>query len=225
MGYFGTPDRQLIIQFLTAVGDGEIWKDTNALEYRAAVKGVKSHTVTMRPGRMSLRAFNKAHNLFDRKVPKLTASSRIYLTGHGDWQSQTLGDASAEMVAKLLGDFNLPDNIRISVMGCELARDLSSPGYGLIGNSVDSFASNLHRLLHENFGLKAIVFARVQEGGTETKGENRGRKGAWLGPEDSGLPFEFKVEKSKVCYWWEGDQQRRGWANYVTNQIDVIDDD
>jgi hypothetical protein len=226
MGHHAKPDRQLIIQFLTGVGDGQVWQDTNALEWRAAVRGVKSHTVTMRAGGMSRRARKTAWSLFGRKVPKLTASSRIYLNGHGDWQSQTLGHASAEEVADLLGNLNLPDDILISVIGCELARDLSSPGYGLIGNSVDSFASNLHRLLAEKFDLEAFVFARVQESGTEVGTvEARGRKGVWLGPEDSGLPYEFKLEKSKVCYWWDGYQQRRGWANYVTNRLDVIDDD
>jgi hypothetical protein len=225
MGHRGTPDRQLIMQFLNGVGDGQIWYDTNALEWRAQVKGVKSHTVTVRIGAWGRTAQKISADLLGRKMPKLTASSRIYLNGHGDWQSQTLGGATVYDVANLLGPFNLPNGILISILGCELARDMSSTGYGLIGHSVDCFASNLHLLLGEDKGLEAIVFARVQEAGVALKGKQRGRKTIWLGPEESGLPCEFKLEKSKVCYWWDGGQQRRGWANYVTNQIDVIDDD
>jgi hypothetical protein len=34
MTTFGTPDRQLIIQFLTETSDGTIWRSTNALVER-----------------------------------------------------------------------------------------------------------------------------------------------------------------------------------------------
>jgi hypothetical protein len=53
----------------------------------------------------------------------------------------------------------------------------SSQGYGLVGQSVNSFASNLHRLLKKHYGITSLSFARVHLSGTRMWGDLLGSKG------------------------------------------------
>jgi hypothetical protein len=223
MGHRGTPDQQLIIQFLNGCEDNVITESTKALEEMAVAKEVESYTATVRywnQGRSM--SVDPSLEWLKEKATKLTDSSRVYLDGHGKWQSQTMGGVRAGIIVDLLGDLKLPQEILISILGCETARDWSSEGYGLIGQSVNCFASQLHEQLKRYHSVEAIVFARVQVTGTRTWGELRGHKGVKT-KEDDG-PLTFKLEKSKVVYWWEDGKQRRGWANYKTKMVDVLGD-
>jgi hypothetical protein len=229
---FREADRQLIIQFLSGTGDDVIWRGTNALESRAAQEGLKSHTVTVRNWDAP-RANRRAAQLMMRTVPKLTASSRIYLRGHGNWKMQTIGGVSAEDVANILGAWGLPNGILISITGCELGRDLSSATYGHLGNSVDSFASKVHRLLKEDYEVDSVVFARVYVTETVRSGsvndvEKVGFKTHYTSDPDlyKACPWtvgwDYQSRKSKVCYWWQGGKQVRGWWNYKQNVVNLI---
>jgi hypothetical protein len=223
MGHRGTPDRQLIIQILNGSEDNVIKESTKALEDMAVAKSVKSHTFTAHysSSRNNLRV-EPSTELLKAKAAELTSASRIYLDGHGKWVNWTMGGARAYAVVELFEGLKLPQKILISILGCECARDSSSSAYGLIGDSVSCFASQLHEQLKRYNGLETIVFARVHETGTRTWGELRGHKGVKAKEGDG--PLSFKLEKSKVCYWWEEGKQRRGWANYLTKLVDVIDD-
>jgi hypothetical protein len=238
---FRKPDRQLIIQFLDGTDDDVIWRGTNALEYKAEQQGLKSHTVTLRNytavrGKLDyqpVKANDRAVFLLARKVPKLTASSRIYLRGHGNWKMQTIGGVPPKDAAVFLGGIGVPAGVLISITGCSLGRDLSSVSYGQLGDSVDSFASSFHRILKEDYGVETIVFARVYV--TETvrsgtvNGERKvGFKCVYTSDPDMyrmcpwRIGFSNHSKNAKVCYWWEAGRQARGWWNYKKNGIDVI---
>jgi hypothetical protein len=222
---FRKPDRQLIVQCLTGTGDSIIRTITNQLEKRAEGKGVKSHTLTFHQGDEEETTRNV--ELWMRKATKLTAQSRIYLNGHGDWRNQTIGGMFAGEAALFLGMARVPNGIVISITGCEMARDLSSPNYGAIGNSVDSFASNLHRRLKEEHGVETIVFARVAKTMTGTKGTTEGVKITYDADPDSWPghlrpPVTYHGERTKVCFWWKDGKQARGWWNYKQSGLNMI---
>jgi len=223
---FRKPDRQLIIQFLDGTGDSTIRTITEDLEKRAAGKSVKSHTVTFRNLDAEAEIQRNAE-LMMRKVPKLTGQSRIYVNGHGSWQNQTIGGWPVDHVADLLGQVRVPGGIVISITGCEMARNLSSPNYGAMGASVDSFASKLHQRLKKEHGVETIVFARVAKTMTATRRNTEGVKITYYADPDSWPsylppPITYHGQTSKVCFWWQDGKQAHGWWNYKTSGFDVI---
>jgi hypothetical protein len=145
--------------------------------------------------------------------------------GHGDWKQQKIGGLDAEDVADVIdGEGRAPKDVPslVSVTGCSLARDKSSDGYGLLGNSVDSFASNLHRLLWENHKLQVYVFARVYDVGVGVGGLAYGRKGVYTKGAEVPDSIELAYQRSKVLYYWHNSKQFRKWVNYADKRFDDI---
>lgn len=101
------------------------------------------------------------------RTPPLSAKSRVYLLGHGNWASTRLGSWDAEAVAGLLAKCNLPSGCLVSVLGCRSGGD---PGVdwstsigsviGLSERSIASFAGSLHFLLNDTYGIKVKLRAR-----------------------------------------------------------------
>jgi hypothetical protein len=224
MGMFkGMLKRQLIIKFLSGVGDDVINASTSGLEYLAGKRKIPSETVTFPTRSRGKGPIGEAcRGRLKAAMKDLPAgASRVYLDGHWDWTMQTIGGWPAGEVADLLGDCGLPDQCVVSVLGCELARDRGSPGCGLLGVSVDSFASNLHRLLWDTHALEACGFARVQQTYYPGTGKRRGHKGVL--PVAGGQKVKHHLERSKVLYTRHEGEQVRLWFNYATNGLDLID--
>jgi hypothetical protein len=110
----------------------------------------------------------------------------------------------------------------VSVLGCSLARDQSSLDYGLVGHSIDSFASNLHRLLREQHGLVVNLFARPHDVGIAAEGAV-GTKGVYAKGAEVPSPIEYAYRSSKVLYYWEGTKQLRLMVNYAEKTFEAFD--
>jgi hypothetical protein len=168
--------------------------------------------------------FRTAALPFYTSFMNFTAKSRLYLYGHGDWDQQELGGQSVENVALLVYAKGLAPKVPFlaSIIGCSMARDLNSAHYGLLGNSVDSFAAKLHLLLGEKYQIYVNVFARVHDVGIVHPDEPAyGRKGVYL-TEDEEAPLTPQVPQSKVLYTWESGKQFRQWVNYADKRFDDI---
>jgi hypothetical protein len=110
----------------------------------------------------------------------------------------------------------------VSITGCQLARDKSSAVYGMLGQSVDSFASKLHLLLGEKYHIYVNVFARVHTVGIAYEGEFEAvRKGVLL-TENVPASFQQAAPQSKVLYAWENGKQARKWVNYDEGRYEDI---
>jgi|GEM_PF-6759781 len=220
------PKRQVIVAFFTGVKDEDIHAMERWLTQRAEEKGVKSHSLCLGPDDSTsdyLQTADEIQPILDNKVPKLEANDRIYLIGHGNWRQQTIGGCGVRSVAKIFSQWNLPQYILISILGCSLARDDDSEGYGLLAHSIDSFASNLHKRLKDKYKIRTIVYARVQHVGMSGT-EQVGRKGVYLKKThvEKGK-IAYRHDRSKVRFWWKGDLQMRAWVNYTTGELDPID--
>ncbi len=156
---------------------------------------------------------------------KLKAPIRLYLVAHGDWQSQKLGSWTADHVAALIKALGLPTIKTVSVVACELGRDLQSTDYVRIGQSADSFASKLHALLKSVCGIETMLHARL----LTTKVHEGGSK--WVRPRvDLSESSELKgaeqhhMKFSKITFYWDTNKkQRRKWS-YIGADVSYEDD-
>jgi hypothetical protein len=137
--------------------------------------------------------------------------SRLYLTGHGNWQAQTIGGWTAAKVAKLLKLAKLPAVSMVSVTGCSLGRDNGAAGIHRIAGSIDSFAGHLHRLLKSECRIETTLQARVFDVTT-----NRGEYD--VGEKRTGNAIEgwqnaiHRRDFSKLTFKWVNGDQKRFWA-------------
>jgi hypothetical protein len=150
---------------------------------------------------------------FDRFKERLTESGgagRIYLSGHGDWASQTLAGRKADWVAEALKP-HIPPVKLISVIGCGLGRDLSNTT--LISSSMNSFGSMLHRHLE---GFCDELFARVLDVSIDSAPGGRGQKGTGtVSPETRKVTDAMHHRAaSKLRFVWKGGRQVREWVLY-----------
>jgi len=226
-------DRQLIIQFLTGdPGDALIKNNARALDKKARNSGLKSTIVTM-PYKTGVKHFFNALKTF-RNLTKVTATSRVYLQGHGNWQTQKLGNWDGIAVADEIGQ-DLQAVKTISILGCNLGRDLGTAGTCRVAHSADSFASKFHARIRSNFGIETVVYARVESLGVispwqreinsadaqQVVGEDLDEDDdfkPWVGKKytftPDGTTAVHKQTKSKLMYWWENGQQKRAWLAY-----------
>lgn len=216
---------QLIIQFLSGVGDDVITDHEEALNNKAYFKHdgeLTSQTITLTPRFMQMTINNVGEDPtlaegIREAVGKMTNNTRVYLCGHGDWVTQTLGGFSMGFVASVLNLCQAPNDSVISVVGCQLARDKRLAAYGkLCSNSINSFGSKLHQRMWSKYQKKYVLFARTYNVGVYPDGKIGGRKLIFLA--DTLTP---KVEdqrekhpKSKVMFCWAGDTQVRRWVDY-----------
>jgi len=136
---------------------------------------------------------------------------RLYLTGHGDWENQTLGGWSSISVLALLKAARLKSVDTVSVTGCSLGRDLGKAGEHRIACSVDSFAGRIHSGLQSVCGVSTILHARVFDvnrssaDGRKTTGNAPGQGLEWIGAVN-------KRDYSKLTFKWIDGRQRRFWS-------------
>jgi hypothetical protein len=142
------------------------------------------------------------------KVRGLTAKSRLYIRGHGDWQNQRVGGLSGKFLADLLRD-DLPDDLLISITSCQAGRDKGSAATHRVMCSIDSFAAEFHKRLNEpKRQCKVRVYARV----FTVKVSKAGRKLTTDAAGDFGkVPHRAR---SKILFYWSAENQMRKWVDY-----------
>ncbi len=219
-------DRQLIIVFLTGGDDQLIVDNAKALNEKKHKDPLESEIVSLRQGHAVMVEGGSAGFDSDdverlKKAMKgeleigqaITTKSRIYLQGHGDWQSQKLACWNANSVARLLKHVDLPALDNLNVLGCELARDAGTANHARISNSIDSFASNLHRRLRDPEGVCVTLFARPYRTGVASQ-EVTDEPSMWgrkltadANNEDIGTVHHRPGSKYK--FFWEGSVQKR----------------
>ncbi len=150
----------------------------------------------------------------------MEGQSRVYLQGHGDWQSQKIADWGADFTVDFLVGAGLPAVKVVSILACEAGRDLGTANDTRVANSADSFASKFHARLRAKHGISTVVYARVfcvvpigpaardYFGLSKT---SMGRK-ATSDEDDDVDNSEFGRTKSKLRFEWVGGQQVRTWT-------------
>jgi hypothetical protein len=149
--------------------------------------------------------------LFKKRLTESDGAGRIYLSGHGDWASQTLAGRKAEWVAEALKAHCPPVKL-ISVIGCGLGRDLGS-NETLISSSMNSFGSLLHGHLK---GFCDELVARVLDISIDFGPRSRGQKGTGtFNPETRKVTDSMHHRAaSKLRFVWKGGRQVREWVLY-----------
>lgn len=211
-------DRQLVVQFLTGVGDETILNSSEALseafiELKGGERVAAIGTVQLgvEPGTGQYWA------PLTERMAKMTAQSRIYLNGHGDWKSQTLGGFTPKQVAQILVSAGLTNVQTICITACGLGRERAS---GLVFTSVSSFASKFHLRLNEKHNIKCEVHAYTTDMGVF--GPNNAKK-LMAKTANAELLFGRKYQDvfgeatwhapySKRILTWAGDKQQLSWA-------------
>lgn len=150
---------------------------------------------------------------------ELTEKSRLYIIGHGNWKTQTVGEVGPVKWADTLYLNGLEKVAVISLVSCNAGRDLGSAADVRINNSANSFASEFHKQLGE-LGLKTVVHARVYKAAVLESGADTGRKVT----EQKDVQIHQRPN-SKVKFWWAGDTQKRDTVIYATNEDQGSDSD
>lgn len=182
-------DRQLCIGLLTGAGDDVVQAGLSGLgtKFDGLVyteAGQNSESVMVRLGEFDQQDGEAGFMEADveelakavkgqREVKKpLTAASRVYLSGHGNWASTRLGSWSAIAVANLLACCKLPSELLVSVLGCysaghhaEIEAEINKSFFAgvkdLINDTgLNSFAHNLHLALAANHDIYIRLRAR-----------------------------------------------------------------
>ena len=220
-------DRQLIIVFLAGGGEETIISENaKLLNGKQREEALASEIVPVKTGSaLTLEGGSEGFDANDvaqlQKAIKgelavnqaVTPKSRIYLQGHGSWASQKLACWNAVSVARLLKHVGMPAVDNLNVLGCELARDAGTPHDARISNSIDSFASHLHRRLREPEGLIVTLFARPYRVGVAGPDQVDdtfywGRK-LTANENDINQGTVHHRPGSKYKFFWEGTTQRR----------------
>jgi hypothetical protein len=145
-------------------------------------------------------------------VGKLDKNSRLYLIGHGNWQAQTLGGASADTWANTLIKAGLKAVKIVSVTGCQTARDFDTASDLRVTQSADSFAARLHVKLKE-LGCHTDLYGRAYKVRIRS-GNDGAKRGAKY------TEGQFHRPNSKIFFTWEGDRQVRKWVDYTSDDPD-----
>ena len=153
----------------------------------------------------------KEFDRFKQRLAEFDGAGRIYLSGHGDWASQTLAGRKADWVAEAL-KAHIPPVKLISVIGCGLGRDLGSDKT-LISSSMNSFGSLLHGHLK---GFCDELVARVLDISIDFGPRSRGQKGTGtFNPETRKVTDSMHHRAaSKLRFVWKGGRQVREWVLY-----------
>jgi hypothetical protein len=152
-------DRQLSICVLTGEGNNAITKGDQAILKKGSMKGI--------PGEQVIYPAEKAKGItqgvskLKYQLGMLTAKSRVYISGHGDWQLCKIGDVDGATMAENLCEWGLKGKhgILVSITACGAARGGLAKDT-LLDTGAYSFAGEFHEVLHD-CGVDAIVYARV----------------------------------------------------------------
>src|SRR5262245_13084139 len=132
-------DQQVTIEYLLSNNDDIITEGTDSLIAGCKAKSIESFRVDMKLGRVNQ---NKNRLKLMDAAKWLRGPFRLYLRGHGDWQTMTLGGRSASEVVTDVGILGKTDDCQvISITGCQLAL---SPAMNGTGTSTNSFAKQFH---------------------------------------------------------------------------------
>jgi hypothetical protein len=194
------PDSIITDNTSTLLKNGLITKSINTQYY--VIKGESGKCPKDTLGDMTLWA------------PMADGEIRIYVRGHGDWKSQTIGGWKASDVGDLIGACQYGGHVKtVSVTGCNLGRDKNSADATRVMNSADSFGAQLHSYLWKPLKIKTVLYARVFNVSFDPDGTKFTR------PE--GGVRQHRRAHSKIRYCWNGDTQYREWA-YEKEQITTV---
>lgn len=201
----GRYDRSLII---TVAADATI--RANARNVRTRIG--KSATVVHISLKMLQGTGRFARAELKESLSQLTRHSRVYLYGHGAWQEQTLGGASADELVRALTD--MPAVKTVSLICCDAAIDGSQGEKGLrVALSANSLASDLHDKLRKQ-GKAVTLYARTMLMGVRPSGHKV--TGTAIDSSTKGLADpKWRSPFTKVVFDWDGDKQRRRWYDYT----------
>jgi hypothetical protein len=206
-------DKQVIVQVDMDEAGG---KNRVALEARAVLKSQNTQSVRVCPREKSEGeyAFSPSMGKTLRAALKgLGPDSRLYLVGHGDWESQKVGYLSGPTMAKFLFAYGLRHARVISIVACEAGRDLqkrtlpSRSQQGLLATSANSFASKFHYALNVTHDLNIDVVARTREVAALPSGYGK-HVGRLVSPDDDGIVKHW-LDGSKVRFTMKGGKQVR----------------
>jgi hypothetical protein len=168
-----TYDSQVIINLLTGTTDGAIASGTAALHKKfkqdAKTNGYPAQIVTLKLSD-KVALLNGGESATDelgqtvslaQAIVGITSDTRLYIRGHGDWQTQTVAGWTRPEVAQLLAVRGLIAGTLINVTACNAGKDSNASGTTRVTSSMDSFAAQLHRSLKTPHNLECMVTARV----------------------------------------------------------------
>jgi len=207
----GKYDRQLIVGLLDGATDAITTRQAEDLDAKQRKAPLPSETVILgaagddAPLRRALRGEG------DVRLP-VSARSRVYLVGHGDWRRQTLSGSTAEQVADLLSRCGLTAARVISVVADELGRDAGSNDAADLREPPDSFASRLHATLAQTHGIETELLARVYPTAVVGEGPARGTKRTLDAAGDAASGVHHRP-RSKLRFSWHNGAQRRAWSD------------
>jgi len=213
-------DRQVIAQFLCGdPGDKLIRDNAEAINDYAKRRGLKSHRFTVPISGQSQTLNDKRWTRGADECAKLTAESRVYMQGHGDWKQQKLGDWGPVESADLLVALGMKAAKVISILGCSLGSDRTAPDNVRVLNSADSYASRFHKALKTRHGIETVVYARIWDVvpiGPLAK-QVLGLEDEWLGRKTQNVDnidgnFVHRAGNTKIRFFWRGNSQGREWA-------------
>ena len=192
-----------------------------ACEYKARRIGIaSSDTVYIRgaENNQSAKDKKKLTEVFSN-IRLIDDRYRLYVDGHGDWKNQTLAGWTPDAVASLFKECEIPFPEVVSVTACSLARDLVAVESNThrVGQSANSFAAMLQKLLDTLCGHKTVVYARAYDTGNWDLKEDPdliGRKSIFLSDDAKCTSVAAKETKhTKMKFYWEGSTQMRVWAD------------
>lgn len=193
-------DRQLIVAFLEGDRHDSTLEQAESLNQKQRAEPLDTEIVTVRSG-AGVEDVQSALN-------RLSAESRLYLVGSGDWRQRTLSGWLPEEVADLLGQQRMPAVKVISIVADSLGRSADD-------GHMDSFAASFHRRLKEVWQIRTVVHARLLKVTVISDELARGRKMTSFEEETPGetLSHEHHRPHSKVKLVWDGETQQAEWAH------------
>jgi hypothetical protein len=216
----GKYDRQLIVALLDGPADAITAQQAEDLNAKQRKTPVPSEVVALGagaaaagPGATGADAALRSAMRGAGEVPlPVSARSRVYLAGRGDWPRQTLSGWTAEQVADLLVRCGLTAARVVSVVADELGRDRGSAAAGDLREPPDSFASRLHAVLSQSHGIETELLARVYPTAVVGAGPARGTKRT-LSAADTAADGVHRRPHSKLRFTWRNGLQRREWSD------------
>ena len=208
-------DRQLVVALLDGPGDTITPQQAANLNAKQREAPVPSEAVVLGAGAAAAAddaALRRAiHGEGEVPLP-VSARSRLYLLGRGDWRRQMLSGWTAEQVADLLARCGLTAARVVSVVADELGRDSASVAAGDLREPPDSFAARLHASLARSHGIETELLARVYPTAVVGEGPARGTKRT-LDVADAAAGGVHHRPRSKLRFTWRDGLQRRDWSD------------
>ena len=207
-------DAQVIVQLGF---DAQITRNAEVLRDYGIQNGIPSAIVQIHPSAEFGVTFRYADiRALTSAFKNLTTNSRVYLQAHGDWQGQRLDQYDATQIGLLLASAKMPAVKILSVLGCEMGRDLGTANDCRVSNSVNSFASQLQVEL-KNRGIAVDIYARTAiidfySDIWSNEVDKYGRKGTFDDYDQFEAGSFQKRTRSKLLFTWENGQQARYYA-------------